>query len=95
MVTKMAAGLIKLAVFCILASFCVTLCAAAEKVDVFVRGVTSIAKTDDDFICATVDWWPSSKCDYGQCPWGQAGILNLVFYSNSLFIVTTNFVLFN
>ncbi|KAJ9187410.1 hypothetical protein P3X46_002867 [Hevea brasiliensis] len=51
--------------------------AAAEDVRVTVRGVTSVAKTDDTFICATLDWWPSTKCDYGQCPWGQAGILNL------------------
>ncbi|KAL2621503.1 hypothetical protein R1flu_001708 [Riccia fluitans] len=31
----------------------------------------------DKFMCATLDWWPPSKCDYGPCPWGQAGILDL------------------
>ncbi|KAJ1389828.1 Glycoside hydrolase, family 79 [Sesbania bispinosa] len=49
----------------------------AEDVKVTVKGVTTIAKTDENFICATLDWWPSNKCDYDQCPWAQAGILNL------------------
>ncbi|OVA00754.1 Glycoside hydrolase [Macleaya cordata] len=49
----------------------------AEDVTVTVQGVTSIATTDDNFVCATLDWWPEGKCDYGQCPWGKAGILNL------------------
>ncbi|XP_022957360.1 heparanase-like protein 1 [Cucurbita moschata] len=49
----------------------------AEFVKVSVKGVTTIAETDNDFICATLDWWPSDKCDYGQCPWGKAGLLNL------------------
>lgn len=37
-----------------------------------------IARTDDDYICATLDWWPSDKCDYGSCSWGEASLLNLV-----------------
>ncbi|XP_042516627.1 heparanase-like protein 2 [Macadamia integrifolia] len=48
-----------------------------EQVTVTVGGVTSIAETEDNFVCATLDWWPSFKCNYGQCPWGMAGILNL------------------
>ncbi|XP_022151072.1 heparanase-like protein 2, partial [Momordica charantia] len=50
---------------------------SGEFVKVSVKGVTTIAETDDNFICATLDWWPANKCDYGQCPWGNAGILNL------------------
>ncbi|KAJ0039268.1 hypothetical protein Pint_23534 [Pistacia integerrima] len=49
----------------------------AEDVKVAVQGVTSIGTTDDNFVCATLDWWPVNKCDYDQCPWGKAGILNL------------------
>lgn len=67
---------IAFACFILLSLFSV---ASAEYVDVRVRGVVSIANTDDNFICATLDWWPTDKCDYGQCPWGKAGIFNLVY----------------
>ncbi|KAJ4827861.1 hypothetical protein Tsubulata_020343 [Turnera subulata] len=69
------AGL-RTSVCCISLLLCMSLC-LADQVKVNVRGVTSIARTDDTFVCATLDWWPSNKCDYGMCPWGQAGILNL------------------
>ncbi|GMI63509.1 glucuronidase 1 [Hibiscus trionum] len=49
----------------------------AQNVNVVIHGAASIAKTDDNFVCVTVDWWPAEKCDYNQCPWGKAGILNL------------------
>ncbi|XP_010906003.1 heparanase-like protein 3 isoform X1 [Elaeis guineensis] len=42
-----------------------------------IDGTTPIAVTDDDFICATLDWWPPEKCDYGTCSWGLASMLNL------------------
>ncbi|PTQ26793.1 hypothetical protein MARPO_0364s0001 [Marchantia polymorpha] len=32
---------------------------------------------DKNFICATLDWWPSEKCSTNgmvQCPWGGAGL---------------------
>lgn len=58
---------------------------SAEDVKVTVQGVTSIANTDDNFVCATIDWWPINKCDYNQCPWGKSGVLNLVFFSFFLF----------
>ncbi|XP_073315361.1 heparanase-like protein 2 [Primulina huaijiensis] len=61
--------------------FCVS---CAEKVELTVKGVSSIAETDDNFICATLDWWPESKCNYNQCPWGKAGILNLDLNSKIL-----------
>ncbi|XVF35627.1 hypothetical protein REPUB_Repub18cG0162400 [Reevesia pubescens] len=44
---------------------------------VFVNGTASIGKTDDNFICATLDWWPPEKCDYGTCSWGRASLPNL------------------
>ncbi|XP_028762076.1 heparanase-like protein 1 [Neltuma alba] len=49
----------------------------SEDVDLNVKVVTSIATTDENFICATLDWWPSDKCDYNQCPWARAGMFNL------------------
>ena len=45
----------------------------AAQVDIDIESYVS--KTDTSYICAGVDWWPSSKCDYGWCPWGSAGIL--------------------
>ncbi|CAN4122103.1 unnamed protein product [Withania somnifera] len=49
----------------------------SDELKIMVKGVTSTAQTDDNFICATLDWWPENKCDYNQCPWGKAGLLNL------------------
>ncbi|XP_030548366.1 heparanase-like protein 3 [Rhodamnia argentea] len=42
-----------------------------------INGTASVAKTDDDYICATLDWWPTDKCDYGTCSWGRATLLTL------------------
>ncbi|KAI3443906.1 hypothetical protein Pfo_000571 [Paulownia fortunei] len=44
---------------------------------VFINGKSPITKTDENFICATLDWWPPEKCDYGACSWGRASLLNL------------------
>lgn len=44
---------------------------------VFINGTAPIGTTDHDFICATLDWWPPDKCDYGTCSWGKASFLNL------------------
>lgn len=52
--------------------------AAAEMGAVAVDGRRAIAATGEDFICATLDWWPPDKCDYGTCSWGRASLLNLV-----------------
>ncbi|XP_038971904.1 uncharacterized protein LOC120104587 isoform X4 [Phoenix dactylifera] len=51
--------------------------AGASKGTAVVDGTTAIAVTDDDFVCATLDWWPPEKCDYGTCSWGLASVLNL------------------
>ncbi|CAO2825848.1 unnamed protein product [Amaranthus hypochondriacus] len=48
-----------------------------QTVVVFFNSTAKIAQTDDDYICATLDWWPSDKCDYGSCSWGMASLLNL------------------
>ncbi|KAF7094054.1 hypothetical protein CFC21_096410 [Triticum aestivum] len=51
--------------------------AAAEAGAVSVDGRRAIASTGEDFVCATLDWWPPDKCDYGTCSWGRASLLNL------------------
>lgn len=49
------------------------------KGSVIIDGNSVIGNIDDDFVCATLDWWPPEKCDYGRCSWGLASLLNLVF----------------
>ncbi|RYQ97339.1 hypothetical protein Ahy_B08g093380 [Arachis hypogaea] len=44
---------------------------------IMIHGKSHIGKTDDDFVCATLDWWRPQKCDYGTCSWGHAFLLNL------------------
>ncbi|CAL9049446.1 unnamed protein product [Musa banksii] len=46
-------------------------------VTVSVRADYVVARTDGNFICATVDWWPPEKCDFGDCSWGNTSIKNL------------------
>ncbi|RWW46638.1 hypothetical protein BHE74_00047423, partial [Ensete ventricosum] len=47
------------------------------KAAVVVDGAAAIAVTDENFVCATLDWWPPEKCDYGTCSWGLTSMLNL------------------
>ncbi|CAA6669956.1 unnamed protein product [Spirodela intermedia] len=49
----------------------------SEHATVLVRVGAVAAETYDNFICATLDWWPPEKCDFDQCPWGLASALNL------------------
>nr|GEY62317.1 heparanase-like protein 3 [Tanacetum cinerariifolium] len=51
--------------------------ATCENGRVWIDGKTKIAETDRDFICATMDWWPPEKCDYGTCSWGHSSLLNV------------------
>ncbi|KAI5073746.1 hypothetical protein GOP47_0011759 [Adiantum capillus-veneris] len=49
-----------------------------ERVRVWVNDTAALAQVDADaFICATLDWWPPEKCDYGTCSWAHASLLNL------------------
>ncbi|XVE71532.1 hypothetical protein DITRI_Ditri10aG0158300 [Diplodiscus trichospermus] len=58
--------------------------AATVEGTVFIDGKAPIGTIDNDFICATLDWWPPEKCDYGTCSWGLAGLLNLDLSNNIL-----------
>ncbi|KAK1295691.1 Heparanase-like protein 1 [Acorus calamus] len=44
---------------------------------IIIRGVSTMAETDDNFVCATIDWWPPQKCNYNNCPWGESSVLTL------------------
>ncbi|GJN08677.1 hypothetical protein PR202_ga26626 [Eleusine coracana subsp. coracana] len=73
---RMDVRLLLLALICIHAS-CRALAEQPEEATVIVKGSTRIAETDDNYVCATMDWWPPEKCNYNQCSWGQSSILNL------------------
>jgi heparanase len=79
----MAAGLLlKMVGFFVWALFWLggsaTVTTSAGGDAVVVDAQSSIAVTDEDFVCATLDWWPPEKCDYGTCSWGLASLLNMV-----------------
>ena len=61
-------------------------CADGLSVRVEVDGRAAIGgrtdETAETFVCATLDWWPPDKCDYGTCSWGNASLLNLVRHFN-------------
>ncbi|CAN6239142.1 unnamed protein product [Urochloa humidicola] len=80
----MAAGLLlKMVGFCVWALFwlggtaTVSTTAFAGGDAVAVDARSAVAETDDDFVCATLDWWPPDKCDYGTCSWGHATLLTM------------------
>ncbi|KAI4335931.1 hypothetical protein L6164_014526 [Bauhinia variegata] len=66
---------VHLALFLFFAFVPVTL--SQEGVSILVDGTRTKAETDDNFICATIDWWPHDKCDYNHCPWGYSSAINL------------------
>ncbi|EXC11030.1 Heparanase-like protein 1 [Morus notabilis] len=45
--------------------------------NIVVDGTERAAEVDENFICATMDWWPHDKCNYNQCPWGYTSAINL------------------
>ncbi|WOK99658.1 heparanase-like protein 1 [Canna indica] len=61
-------------VFCLISG---SLSEESPDVTIIVKGSDLVAEIDDTFLCATLDWWPPEKCNYNQCPWGQASVLNL------------------
>jgi len=67
-----------LALFLFLASLQVTLSKDIEHGLLLVNGAQAKAETGDNFICATIDWWPHDKCNDGYCSWGPSSIVNLV-----------------
>ncbi|KAK9669202.1 hypothetical protein RND81_13G115300 [Saponaria officinalis] len=66
-------------VFCFLLAFCIPSILAQEVADATlgIDGSLAIAQTDENYVCATVDWWPHTKCNYHDCPWAYSSILNL------------------
>lgn len=60
-----------------LASFPVILAQEGTRATISIDGTIAVAVIDDNFICATLDWWPHDKCNYNQCPWSYSSVTNL------------------
>ncbi|TYH00951.1 hypothetical protein ES288_A09G018200v1 [Gossypium darwinii] len=39
---------------------------STQNVNVVIQGATSTTETDDNFVCAVLDWWSTKKCNYNQ-----------------------------
>lgn len=81
-----------LALFLFLASLPLTLTQDIQDVEhgsILVNGAQAIAENDDNFICATIDWWPHDKCDYNYCPWGYSSVINMVSILVLIYMYTT------
>ena len=66
---------------CFIHLFFISVCSQDDSTTtgtVSVDGRNAIAVVDDDYVCATLDWWPPEKCDYGTCSWGKTSLLTLV-----------------
>lgn len=68
---------IRFLLFFFLCSLPGIMCKESPDVTIIVRGSDIAAETNDEFVCATIDWWPPQKCNYNQCPWGKASVFNL------------------
>ncbi|KAK7281802.1 hypothetical protein RIF29_10086 [Crotalaria pallida] len=66
-----------LTLFLFLASLPASLSQDFAHGSLVVDGAQPKAQVDDNFICATIDWWPHDKCDYSHCPWGYSSVVNL------------------
>ncbi|CAN4099389.1 unnamed protein product [Withania somnifera] len=59
-----------------------------EDTEFLIDGIIKIAETHDNYVCATLDWWPNERCNYNDCPWGSASLINLdlshPFLANSI-----------
>ncbi|KAF2576648.1 hypothetical protein F2Q70_00006475 [Brassica cretica] len=48
-----------------------------KRASIVIQGASRIAETDENFVCATLDWWPHDKCNYDNCPWGYSSVINM------------------
>jgi heparanase 1 len=48
-----------------------------DAVQVYVHTAQALSTTGSSLVCVNFDWWPSSKCDYGRCPWADAGVMDV------------------
>lgn len=63
----------------------------ADNIDVSINGETAQAIIDENFICATIDWWPDTECNFGYCSWIKSSVLNIVRLLLFLLFLIFNF----
>ncbi|XP_008453244.2 heparanase-like protein 1 [Cucumis melo] len=66
-----------ISLFLVFVSLPTILAQSATHASIIVDGAAVVAETDDNYICATIDWWPHDKCNYNRCPWGYSSAVNL------------------
>ncbi|KAI9119733.1 hypothetical protein K1719_009122 [Acacia pycnantha] len=66
-----------IALFLFLAFLPPSLSQEVMHASILVHGNQAKAETDDNFIYATIDWWPHDKGDYDHCPWRYSSVTNL------------------
>jgi len=55
-----------------------TMAQEMKRASIVIQGARRVCETDENFVCATLDWWPHDKCNYDQCPWGYSSVINMV-----------------
>lgn len=55
-----------------------TMAQEMKRVSIVIEAARRVSETDENFVCATLDWWPHDKCNYDQCPWGYSSVINMV-----------------
>ena len=53
----------------------------------------NVVGIDHPYVCANFDWWPDSKCDYGNCSWVGNGV-NKIDFENKILIQVTELIVF-
>ena len=49
----------------------------------------NVVGMDHPYVCANFDWWPDTKCDYGNCSWVGNGV-NKIDFENKILIQVIN-----
>lgn len=80
--------------FVIVVSLSTILAKNVEHVELVVDSTAVLAETDENYICATIDWWPNDKCNYNNCPWGYSSALNLVRLYESVCLLCVIYILY-
>ncbi|XP_010491400.1 PREDICTED: heparanase-like protein 1 [Camelina sativa] len=62
---------------CLLVAPETTMAQEMKRVSIVIEGARRVSETDENFVCATLDWWPHDKCNYQQCPWGYSSVINM------------------